>query len=502
MTVKSSTPLLVVKGLSCCYPLSRTPVFNNISLGIRAGEIVAILGENGSGKTTFGLCLGGIIPRLINAEMKGQVILCGKDIAHNDFESITDEIGYVLQNPENQFLGLTVEEELRIARLNRNKSRALESRAQSIYDLLGVSPLLDRYIYDLSLGQKQRVALAATLSKNPAILILDQPFSNLDPVGNMQLRELLMTLNKTRGTSIILLTPDVRDIRRFASTSYLLENGKLRQCSEGELITDLRRFQEDQPSTSTMSSRVSHKLLTLEGVSYRYPRSRDWAVNNLDLCIRKGEAVGIVGLNGSGKSTLLYLLAALLLPQVGRYTIDGQDTKKMGFTELSTYVSLVFQNPEYQIFSSTIEGELKFGLKNMQLNEEDIQKRIAKLTDLLPTQEIKRDPRGLSFGQKKLISLVGALAMDSQCYLLDEPELGLDNSFGRRFEGIIKDLHSKGRTIVIASHDLNLINALTERVIFLDKGKIVNKGHKSRMIPLIKEYYQERLKMETKIEVR
>ncbi len=487
--------IVKIDNLSFRYLSMNENLFQNINLEIPTGELILIFGNNGVGKTTLAHCIGGIIPYLVQGYFEGRVILNAETITSSDFHKFFEKCGYILQNPDNQFVGITVRDELFFDLLNLGVDHnEAENRINELCRVFNIGKLLEYPIHELSMGQKQRVALASTLARDPAILILDQPFSNLDPIGKRELEKISIKL-KARGKTVIFITSDPRDIKPFISRIFLLE--KKDDFSEISCITDYENLLERNQISKYVIHRDSQKeravgkiLMHIDDLKFRYKHKKDWTLDGINMTIHEGEVIGITGLNGSGKSTMLLAMAGLIKPQEGSCLIGGYSVDEMCFHDLAQIVGIVFQNPDYQIFANSIEEEIKFGLENMLLPKTEVEIRLNKAVKILPTMTVTRDPHMLSFGQKKMLALAGSFAMDPQVYLIDEPEIGLDIPFRNLFENEIARLTTKGKTIVIASHDLDLLKRLTDRIVLLERGKIVAQGSTSAMESTVQKYYK------------
>lgn len=484
--------MIYTKNLSFWYPLADIPTLDQLNFEIQNNETIAIIGPNGSGKTTLGYCLSSIIPHLINGKMEGDVFVNDKT-TKNSFSDIISEIGILFQDPDAQFITLRVKDELVFGLENIDlPQNEIEARITEVVEQFGLLDLLDKSPQDLSMGQKQKVALASVIAMKPKILILDEPASTLDIRGQKKFLDAICKLKK--NLTVILLTHNFNYVRRIADRVIVIHDKKIKFDGAPDLLTKkevLELFGVNNYQINNLGIPSMNSIIHVENISYKYPRSRDFNLDDVSFVVNKGEVLGIVGPNGSGKSTLLFLMSGLLRPNQGRVLIEGRDIIKMDFSDLARKLGILFQNPNHQIFASSIKEELLFGLKNLGLSEEKIEKRIAIVSDFINFGDLERDPHSLSYGQRKLLSLAAVLAMNTDIVLLDEPELGMDIGFMAKFEKLLFKLNRLGKTFVIASHDLDLIENLTHRTIFLEKGKIIDEGATKQIIGKMRDFFEK-----------
>lgn len=485
--------MIHTQNLSFWYPEVNSPIIDQINLAIQKNETIAIIGPNGSGKTTLGWCLCGIIPHLINGKMEGDVVVDGKNTKTHPLKDTIGDIGIIFQDPDAQFVTLRVKDELAFGLKNIDLPQdEMDARVTEVVEHFGLSELLNSAPQDLSMGQKQKVALASVIAMKPKILLLDEPASTLDPRGQKKFLGAIGKLKK--NLTVVLLTHNFDYVKSIADRVIVIHDKMIRFDDMPDLITKkevLQLFGVDDHEIKNLDTPSVDSLICVENISYRYPRSREFSLDDVSFVVNKGEVLGIVGPNGSGKSTLLLLMHGLLKASGGMVLIDGKNVSKMEFPDLARKQGILFQNPNHQIFTSSIKEELSFGLKNIGLNEEKIEKHIALASDFIKFGDLAKDPHALSYGQRKLLSLATVLAMNPEIILLDEPELGMDIGFMRKFEKVLLKLNRSGKTFVIVSHDLDLIEKLTHRIIFLEKGKIIDEGATKQTIDKVRGYFDQ-----------
>ncbi len=484
--------MLDINNLSFWYPETNSPAIDSVNLKIQNDQTVAIIGPNGSGKTTLGYCLCGIIPHLIKGMMKGDVFVDYRNTRDHPLKAIIKDIGIIFQDPDSQFVTLRVKEEIAFGLENMDLSqREIDARFNDVVERFSLSNLLNSAPQDLSMGQKQRVALASVIAMRPKILLLDEPASTLDPRGQ---RKFLDVIKELKGSlTIIMLTHNFDYVRSVADRVIVIHDKTVKFDGAPDLlrrrdVLSLFGVNDGQREKSLAPPNPS-PLIRVDGISYRYSRSRILSLDNVSFVVNRGEVLGIVGPNGCGKSTLLFLMHGLLKPWRGRVLIDGRNVSKLDFPELASRQGILFQNPNHQIFSPSIEEEMSFGLKNLGLDEVEIKRRINLASGFFNFADLSKDPHSLSYGQRKLLSLATVLAMNPGIILLDEPELGMDIGFVDKFEKRLLWLNQSGRTFVIASHDLDLIEDVAHRVVFLKEGRVVEEGPTEQVISVVRDYF-------------
>lgn len=487
--------MIEINNLSFSYQNSPT-VLENLNLKVNEGETIAIVGPNGSGKTTLGCCLCGLIPHIIKGKMDGEVIINRKNTREHNLEDIIKNIGYIFQDPDSQFVTLRVKDELTFGLENIDlDDNEIKKRVNEISNLFCLSDIMDRAPQEISMGQKQKVILASIVAMKPNILVLDEPSSNFDPKLQKEFIDIIKKF-QTEKFTIIIFSHNFNQIRKIANRVIVLNNKKFQfdfapefLCSEK--ITNIFRVEKDNIKKPVLSHESS-TILSFENVSFKYPRNEKSIIEKLSFTIKQGEIFGIAGPNGSGKSTLLLLMSNLLKPNKGKVTINGIDINKINYYEFVKLLGIVFQNPNHQIFASTILEELVFGLTNLGIPQNEIHNRIKKVSDIINDMgDLNRDPHALSYGQRKLLCIATVLLMDSKIILFDEPELALDIGFLSKIKNLILRLNMEGKTIVVISHDLELLEDLTHNILFLDDGKIKFEGKSDLIINKIKEFFND-----------
>lgn len=454
-----------VRGLSVAF--ENTPVLRSVSFDIKQGECVALIGQNGSGKSTLCSCLLGIIPYLQSALVNGQVVIDGVPTTSQDNQKIRRRVGFTLENPEAQFVSLSVAEEVALTLAAHGREVSMET-IRTALDHFGIISLLERDPRTLSEGEKRRVTLAALEAAQPEAMVLDEPTSALDSAGQVAITEFL-NRNKLRGCTIFFSTHNIDSIERSAQRYIGLRSGVLvadRFVVSGNVIDEDVFPRRHAPIESLPKPRQVDNAdgFVLEGraLAYSYPRAGKKLVKNVDLALRAGDVLIVRGPNGSGKTTLLYLLAGLIRPSKGTVQILGLPPREIPMASRTEICGMVFQNPDHQILMYQVDEEMLSGLRSSRRIDTEVIEWLEWIRRVLPIPAGEQDPHTLSLGQKKMLALATALAPRPLLLLLDEPELGLDPVQKVRLAEILEMLRKHwGVAMVLSTHDSVIIQRLT-----------------------------------------
>ena len=521
--------IVEVRDLSYSYPNAKTPALKGLDLTIERGEFVLLTGPSGCGKTTFCRCLNGLIPHFYNGDLEGEITVAGLSIRENPTHRLAQRVGLIFQNPDNQIFALTVEKDVAfgLENLGIEKRKMLE-RIDWALEMVGISHLRDRATHELSGGQKQRLAIASILAMRPEVLILDEPTSFLDPLGAERIFRVLDSLNKEHGITIILIEhrldlasqhadrvvvfSDGRVVNNGSPEDvFSLEETRLEGVGIPKIIQLYKRLRDrgvplDRPPLSPDSlvrelermiprtrpsgpiRKAAHDLdeftgehraspvIEVEGVSFTYP-SGVQALDGVSLTIHRGEFVAIMGENGAGKTTLAKHFNGLLRPQAGMVSLDGSDISGLSVATLARKVGLVFQNPDDQLFSESVEEEISFALRNFGFQMDVIEKRVDWALNLLDIERYRKSsPFVLSGGERKRVALASVLAWDPEVVVLDEPTIGQDYAQKEKLRHFLMQLRTQGKTTVIVTHDVEFVADCKPRVVLMAGGRIVADG--------------------------
>lgn len=483
-----------VSHFSLFYSNRTLPTLHDINFKITEDKAIGILGPNGSGKSSLAYCLGGIIPHLVKGKFDGTIFLNGSPIDKIDFNLIVKKVNYLFQDPESQFINLRVRDELLFGL--QNLGYPLEesnARIQEVANLVGISELLDKETNSLSIGQKQLVVLGSVIAMNPKIIIFDEPTGSLDPKNEKNIIKIINKLIEN-GTIVIIITHKIDQIKNIVNRVILLSNGSIEYDGNVNDISwsNLNRlYGVEETILRLISSEKQKRIMKISNICYKYSSSHCWTLQNLSFEVQKGEILGLMGQNGSGKSTLLLILQNLLKPNIGNIMLENVQLSQIPFKELINKIGITFQNPNHQIFNLSINEELEFGLKNAKVPSDIRKKRINEVLNHFPYLNSNQTPQSLSFGQKKILTIASILVMDPSIFLLDEPEWGLDAGHISILKNIIIDLSNKGKTIVISSQNIELMDEIADRIIFLKNGELKFIGEKKEVIDQVRREFDD-----------
>ncbi|MCR4407442.1 MAG: energy-coupling factor transporter ATPase [Anaerolineae bacterium] len=504
--------MIEFENVSYSYAGSEIPVLRNLSLTIPEGDFVLVIGASGAGKSTFLRCLNGLIPHFYGGTLGGQVRVMGCNPAHEGPRKMARHVGFVFQNPEDQFVVETVEDELAFALENYALPQAtMRKRIEEVLDQLSIAHLRHRAVSTLSGGEQQRVAIAAVLTLQPQVLVLDEPTSQLDPQAAEEVLDALLKLNRDLGLTIVLSEHRLERVVQYADhVLYLSADGEspvfgeptevmIRVPLTPPLVTlgkalgwaplpltikDARRFVRQlqvpdyklpvEPATSLQQPATSDQQpVTIEAEDVWFSYNGHEALRGVNLVIRAGEFVAVMGRNGSGKTTLLKHLVGLLKPQQGRVVVANHDTRHVSLDEIIARVGYVPQNPNALLFADTVREELDFTRRNHRLPPVDY----APLLRTLSLEALAdRYPRDLSVGERQRVALASILVADPEVILLDEPTRGLDYRQKEALTAFLRAQKREARTVVMTTHDVELVANCADRVIILSDGQVVVDG--------------------------
>ena len=485
----------------------------HINLTIYEGEKVLLIGPSGSGKSTLGQCLNGIIPNIYKGQASGQLLIKGQPAFDSSIYDKSNFVSTVLQDTDGQFIGLSVAEDLAFAL--ENDMVALPLMREKVLrwaKQLDLEQLLDHRPQDLSGGQKQRVSLAGVLIDESPILLFDEPLANLDPKSGQDTIDLIDQIHREAATTTIIIEHRLEDVLYrpvdrvvlvndgqilfngapddLLKTDLLAENGireplyitALRQlgfdvASATHLIdlTKLELTGLSQRLTEQIAEQVDSRheaLLELDHVSFAYQSDRP-ILQDINLRIFKGERIAIVGKNGAGKSTLAKALCRFVDTE-GEYHWQGQDIKGDSIKERAERIGYVLQNPNQMISTTMIFDEVALGLRLRGLAEAEIEERVHAVLKTCGLYEFRSWPiSALSFGQKKRVTIASILVLNPEIILLDEPTAGQDQRHYTEMMDFLDELNQQGHTIIMITHDMQLMLDYSDRAIVVVDGQIL-----------------------------
>jgi energy-coupling factor transport system ATP-binding protein len=469
--------MIELRNFSYTYGTAENPALKNINLEVKKGELLLVTGHSAAGKTTLALAMAGILHHELGGKIEGSLSFKNRDIKEFDgMKELSRHTGMVFDDAESQLIFTTVEEEILSGLENRgHKEKEIHRRLKEVMELCEISHLKQRAPHTLSGGQKQKVALAATLALDTEVLILDEATAELDSQAVKNVFSVLKGL-KEAGKTIIIVDHNIEDFLEIGDRVVLLEKGEMKAIKSpadfAALPGDSALTSEKYRQEYSRSQKQGHPVISIKNLTQRYGEFT--ALDNLDLEIRSGELVAILGENGSGKTTLVKHLNGLLRPYSGNVTIKGLDTSRIPISELVKHMGLVFQNPDNMLFEDTVEAEISFGLNNIGVTGSQADEAIARSLELVNLKgKEKVFPRHLSRGERQRLAVACVIAMRPELIVLDEPTTGLDAEESDRMMQLMKRLQKEGHTIVMVTHNMQIVKDHAERVIRMDSGKIV-----------------------------
>ena len=504
--------MIELKDFSFQYKAQSEPTLKNLNLTIYKGEKVLIVGPSGSGKSTIGQCLNGIIPNIYKGTSSGQFLIQGKEAFDLSIYEKSHLVSTVLQDTDGQFIGLSVAEDLAFALENDMVDLGtMKERVQSWAERLDLMKLLDHRPQDLSGGQKQRVSLAGVLIDESPILLFDEPLANLDPKSGQDIIDLIDQIHEEQGTTTIIIEHRLEDVLyrpvdrvilinqgqvlyngqpdELLRTTLLAENGireplyltTLRQLGQDiDQLEHLDRLEDIEltgvnrsiPEATFTKTGEAEELLKLEQISFAYQENHP-ILKNISLSIPKGQRLAIVGKNGAGKSTLAKAICGFITTE-GQYTSRGEDIKQESVKERAERVGYVLQNPNQMISTNMIFDEVALGLRLRGVSEEDIKERVYQVLKTCGLYEFRKWPiSALSYGQKKRVTIASILVLGPEILVLDEPTAGQDQRNYTEIMEFLDSLQEKGHTIVMITHDMQLMLDYSDRALVVSDGQIL-----------------------------
>jgi energy-coupling factor transport system ATP-binding protein len=484
--------MIELKDFSYTYGVAEEPSLKNINLEIRNGELLLVTGHSAAGKTTLALAMAGILNHEIGGKIDGEILFKNRNI--RDFKGMKElsrQIGMVFDDAESQLIFTSVEEEILSGLENRGHSeKEIMRRLEEVLELCEISHLRKRAPHTLSGGQKQKVALAATLALDTEVLILDEATAELDSKAVKRIFSILKQLKKA-GKTIIIIDHNIEDFLGIGDRVVLLEKGRIKAIkspadfeasspvSGPSICPEFARQVPDATCEAICDKKElkpsllkSQPIIAVKKLTQRY--GEVLALDCIDLEIYPGELVAILGENGSGKTTLVKHFNGLLRPYSGNLTVKGLDASKTPVNELVKHTGLVFQNPDNMLFEDTVEAEIAFGLNNIGVTGSEAAEAITRSLELVNLSEKQKVfPRQLSRGERQRLAVACVIAMKPELIILDEPTTGLDAEESERMMRLMRKLQQEGHTIVMVTHNLQLVKDHVERAIRMETGKIV-----------------------------
>ncbi len=518
MTEKKS-PIISFKNFSFQYRAQKKPTLKEINLDIYPGERVLIAGPSGCGKSTLAGCINGLNPFSNPGECSGELIVDGVDAPKSSIFQLSAHVGTVLQDPDGQFIGLTVGEDIAFALENSCMPQdEMHEITRHAAELVGIQDHLDYAPHELSGGQKQRVSLAGVMVDQVKILLFDEPLANLDPATGKQAIELIDEIQEKTDTTVVIIEHRLEDVLwRDVDRIVLMGDGKILADFHPDELLSTRLLEENgirEPlyltalryagvelapakkpahvdsvvidkadrkkmtdwfwSRPAAEAEKEHEpLLEVRNLTFGYERGSQ-TLRDVSLTIHKGEMVSIVGKNGAGKSTFSKLVCGFETPDSGEILFQGRNLLQENIRHRAKHIGYVMQNPNQMISKTMIFDEVALSLRNMGKSEEEIREKVEETLKVCGLFPFRNWPvSALSFGQKKRVTIASVLVQDPELIILDEPTAGQDFHHYTEIMEFLRGLNEKGVTVVMITHDMHLMLEYTPRALVFADGRLI-----------------------------
>ena len=498
------------------YRVQAKPTLKNINLTIYEGEKVLIVGPSGSGKSTLAHCINGLTPFYYQGTSTGSLKVMGKETKDMGIFEMSKMVGTVLQDPDSQFIGLTVAEDIAFKLENDYVPQSkMKSMVEKVSKLVGIEKQLDAAPYSLSGGQKQRVTLAGVTVEDIDILLFDEPLASLDPATGKSAIELIEQIKNETKKTIVIIEHRLEDVLHcdvdriivmnegyivadmtadeLVASNILVESGireplyitalryagvtitedmkagNIQTLDISKCKTNLDKWHKDNSSNNEIKE--ENVLLELKDISFQYEKNKP-ILKDISFKVNKGEMVSIIGKNGAGKSTISKLICGFYKPTSGQILLNNRDIGDDSIKERAERIGMVMQNPNQMISKTMIFDEVALGLRFRGIPEEEVKTRVYETLKVCGLYEYRNWPiSALSFGQKKRVTIASILVLNPEILILDEPTAGQDFKHYNEIMEFLLELNNKGVTIIMITHDMHLMLEYTNRAIVLADGQ-------------------------------
>src|ERR671911_458302 len=517
-------PEVSIEGLGYRYRGQQKPALAGVDLEVAEGEFVVVMGPSGAGKSTLCVSLNGLIPHFFQGEMEGEVRVWGRSTREGKVGGFAEEIGLVFQDFEAQLFSTNVALEVAFGPENLGIERGeMIERVERVLGQVRLEGFEKRTPATLSGGQKQRLAIASVLATEPRILCLDEPTTDLDPAGKLGIFEIAEDLKDRDDVTLIVVEHETEETLDADRIIVLREGKIVADRPAREVLRDVELLQESSVMPLQVTRyfhemglwqgqlpltpqegvaefkrrgwRVSPErhgelveadekrdeaygepVIEVEALTHRYPNGVV-ALEGVDLSVRRGEFLAVLGQNGSGKTTLVKHFNGLLKPTEGSARVGGEETVEQGLRKLGQTVGYVFQNPDHQIFSDTVFDEVAFGPKIREMEEAEIEERVREALAAVGMEgRGDEDPFGLTKGERQRVAVASVLAVRPEVLILDEPTTGLDYAEQRSMMDLVERLNEAGSTLIVVTHTMWVVAEYAHRAVVVRDGKVSISG--------------------------
>lgn len=508
--------IIEFKDFSFQYFTQAKPTLLNIDLTIKKGEKILIVGPSGSGKSTLGHCLNGLIPFSYKGEISGSLKIQGQETRDLDIFHLSKILGTVLQDPDGQFVGLTVYEDIAFALENDNIPQSeMKERVDKAARMVDMESFHSSSPYELSGGQKQRTSLAGVLVDDVDILLFDEPLANLDPATGKAAIEIIDDIHRNTDKTIIIIEHRLEDVlHRDIDRVILINDGRILADLDADSLMaspilinngireplyvtalkyagidvseELKAGHIDTLKIDSVKSAVcewndavvspkaaeeKETLLEMENISFSYDGERD-IINDVSFRLGKGELIAIVGRNGAGKSTLSRLISGFEKESSGTISYLGEDISGLTIKERAEKIGVVMQNPNQMISKALIYDEIALGLRLRNIEEDEIKERVEKVLEICGLAPFRKWPiAALSFGQRKRVTIASILVLNPEVIILDEPTAGQDFKHYSQIMEFVDEINQLGVAIILITHDMHLMLEYASRAVVISGGE-------------------------------
>ncbi len=508
--------IIEFQNFSFQYFSQAQPTLHNINFSVKKGEKLLIAGPSGSGKSTLGHCLNGLIPFSYKGEMTGSLKISGQETGDLDIFQLSKIIGTVLQDPDGQFVGLTVNEDIAFALENDNIPVAeMRERVSQAALLVDMQDFPISSPYELSGGQKQRTSLAGVMIDDVDILLFDEPLANLDPATGKTAIEIIDDIHRTSGKTVIIIEHRLEDVlHRNVDRIIVINEGRIVADMDADSLLSsqiLRQHGIREPLYVTalkyagvsvspellpghidtlkietvsrplqswhdsvkpvLQEENQETLLELKGLNFSYD-GIDRIIKDVSFKIARGELIAIIGKNGAGKSTLSRLICGFEKEDEGKIFYLGENIRNLTIKERAERIGVVMQNPNQMISKPMIFDEIALGLRLRNVEEVEIVRRVEKVLKVCGLSPFRKWPiSALSFGQKKRVTIASILVLDPEVIILDEPTAGQDFRHYSDIMEFVVEINRLGVAIILITHDMHLMLEYTTRAVVLSEGE-------------------------------
>ena len=503
------------------YPDSVTPSLDKINVRIDEGEFLVITGPSGGGKSTFLRAINGLIPNFYGGKIRGDVLVQGKNASETPTNEMSELVGMVFQDPENQLISNQVEREIAFGMENLCFSQELmRKRVEEALDAVNISSLRNRTTSELSGGQKQKVAIASALAMHPSIILLDEPTSELDPRSAEEVLNVIEKINDELGLTILLVEHRLERVIHHVDRMLMIDSGKLIYDGSPRKIKSahIENWKVGLPPVTRLSLHFKDKIinngipltvkearlalkdvlsnpknkvswekktssdkvtLSMDKVFFSYDGEKD-VLKNISFKVYEGDMIALMGKNASGKTTLVKLMNGIIKQRKGKIELFDKKINDYTLNELIQKVGIVFQDPNLHLFNETVQEEVAFVLRNLGMEKELIDKKVEEILKRFKIYQYRNSyPHDLSGGERQRVAIASVLVSEPEILILDEPTRGMDYYLKKE---LISYLREKAKTVIMVTHDVETAAEFADRVVLLSEGNIISDGNKREVL--------------------